>query len=123
MQVILSPASRVYLDMKYAESHDLGLTWMGTTELDRTARLDPPTVIEGLDTAAIAGIEAALWTETLETFDQVSYMLLPRLAAVGEIARTGRLEWDDFAARLPGMAEDWRRRGWAWHRSPGIDWR
>ena len=119
MQVILSPASRVYLDLKYAESHDLGLTWMGTTELDRTARLDPATLIEGLDPP---GVEAALWTETLETFDQLSYMLLPRLAAVGEIAGAGRLDWESFAARLPGMAEEWRRRGWAWHRSPGIAW-
>ncbi|HSO69856.1 MAG TPA: family 20 glycosylhydrolase [Arachnia sp.] len=123
VKVILSPASRVDLDMKYAESHDLGLTWMGTTELDRTARLDPAALIEGLDPAAIAGIEAALWTETLATFEEVSYMLLPRLAAVGEIAGTGRLDWESFADRLPAMAEVWRERGWPWHRSPGIAWR
>lgn len=123
VKVILSPASSVYLDMKYDESHDLGLSWMGTTELVRTAALDPHALIEGLDPAAIAGIEATLWTETLETFDQVSYMLLPRLAAVGEIARTGALDWPSFAARLPALAEDWRQRGWQYHRSPGVGWR
>lgn len=122
VQVILSPASYVYLDMKYRESSELGLTWIGTTELDRTAALEPSRLIDGLDPASIAGVEATLWTETLRTFDDVSYMLLPRLAAVGEIVRHGRLDWDSFAADLPARAAEWERRGWAWHRSPGVTW-
>lgn len=122
VRVILSPASRVYLDMKYNEDTELGLTWMGTTELDRTAQWHPNEVIEGLPPEAIAGVEACIWTETIKTFDELAYMLLPRLAAAADIARHGDIDWNEFAAGLPARARKWQEMGWNWHRSPGIDW-
>lgn len=121
-KVILSPASRVYLDMKYGEDSERGLVWMGHTELADTAALVPEEAIEGLDPRSIVGVEAALWTETLETFEHLSYMLLPRLAAVGEIGQRGRIDWPDFAGRLPQVARTWQERGWPYHRSPGVEW-
>jgi hexosaminidase len=122
VKVILSPASRVYLDMKYDEGTELGTTWMGTTELTRTADWHPHGTIAGLPTEAIAGVEACIWTETMRTFDDLSYMLLPRLAAAADIARYGSIDWEEFAAGLPARAREWRKYGWVWHRSPGIDW-
>lgn len=121
-QVILSPASRVYLDMKYSEDSKRGLVWIGHTELADTAAFVPDEAIEGLDPRHIAGVEAALWTETLETFEHLSYMLLPRLAAVGEIGQRGRVDWLDFIERLPATARFWQECGWPYHRSPGVEW-
>lgn len=122
VRVILSPASRVYLDMKYNDDTELGLTWMGTTELERTADWHPHHVIPGLPAESIAGVEACIWTETIKTFDDLTYMLLPRLAAAADIARHGGIDWVPFAAGLPARAREWRAHGWNWHRSPGVDW-
>lgn len=121
-QVILSPASRVYLDMKYTEESEMGLVWMGHTELTDTAAFVPEELIPDLDPNQIIGIEAAIWTETMETFEDLSYMLLPRLAAVGEIGHRGRVDWTEFASRLPEMAATWTERGWPYHRSPHVSW-
>lgn len=122
VKVILSPASRVYLDMKYNENSELGLTWMGTTELEQSALWRPQELIPGLPSEAIAGVEACVWTETIREFDELSYMLLPRLAASADIAKFGEITWDDFAAGLPARARGWQAKGWNWHRSPGIEW-
>lgn len=122
VNVILSPASRVYLDMKYTDQTELGLTWMGTNELDHAADWDPTTLIPGLPVDSIAGIEATIWTETIRTFDQLSYMLLPRLAAAAEVAWHGTADWAKLRAELPSQARFWDANGWKWHRSPGIDW-
>ena len=122
VKVICSPASRVYLDMKYDESTDLGLTWMGTTELQRSAGWRPEELIADLPPESIAGVEATIWTETITTFDELSYMLLPRLAAVAEVANRGFVDWEDFATRLPDLARTWDERGWRYHRSAGVRW-
>jgi len=47
---------------------------------------DPATVLDGVGEAAIVGVEAALWTETLATLDELETMLFPRLCAVAEVA-------------------------------------
>lgn len=119
-QVILSPASHVYLDMKYDDSSELGLSWIGPVDLRTAAAMEPTKLIDGLDPSAIAGIEAAIWTETISSFEELSYMLLPRLAAVGEIALRGSIEWAAFSQRLAAQTATWAERGWAWHHSPGL---
>ncbi len=122
VKVILSPASRTYLDMKYDETTDRGVTWMGTTELKDSASWYPEAVVPGLPSEAIAGVEAAVWTETLHDLDALTYMLLPRLAAVAEIGLRGSVEWPSFVQWLPELARGWDAAGWRWHRSPGVDW-
>lgn len=122
VNVILSPASRVYLDMKYTNDTELGLTWMGTNELEHAADWRPAELIPGLDPERIAGVEATIWTETIKNFDQLSYMLLPRLAAAAEMAWRSEIDWPTFAGDLPELARYWDAQGWKWHRSPGVDW-
>lgn len=123
VQVILSPASHTYLDMQFGGPADLGLSWIGSPlDLRVCAGFSPRDAIEGLPDSSIAGIEAALWTETITTFDEISYMLLPRLAAIGEIALHGKVDWDSFADRLPRLARTWDQQGWRWHKFPDIDW-
>ncbi|WP_046530224.1 family 20 glycosylhydrolase [Cellulomonas sp. FA1] len=123
-RILLSPGSRVYLDMKYGPDFPLGLEWAGHVELRDAYEWEPATLVDGLPPEAVAGVEAAVWTETLRTLDDLTTMLLPRLAAVAEVAWSdpARRDFDDFTERLAAHGELWDRLGLAWHRSPQGRW-
>lgn len=123
-RILLSPGSRVYLDMKYGPGYPLGLEWAGHVELRDAYDWEPATLVDGLPADAVEGVEAALWTETLRTLDDLTTMLLPRLAAVAEVAWSdpGRRDLDDFTRRLTAHGRFWDRLGLAWHRSPQGRW-
>ncbi|WP_265522631.1 family 20 glycosylhydrolase [Oerskovia flava] len=122
--LLLSPGNRAYLDMKYTAEHPLGLEWAGLVELRDSYDWEPEEVIPGLRAEAIEGVEAAVWTETLTTLDDLFSMLLPRLAAVAEVAWTAadRKDWDDFRARVAAEAVRWRRDGVSYHPTPQVAW-
>ncbi|VEI02237.1 Beta-N-acetylhexosaminidase [Acidipropionibacterium jensenii] len=122
--VLLSPGDRAYLDMKYDPDTALGLTWAGTIELRDALEWDPRQYIPGLDPAAVVGVEAFLWSETLRTRDDLSYMLLPRLAAFSQVATRGSGigQWQEFRSAVGRQAQGWAERGLRWHRSAGVDW-
>ncbi|GIG28195.1 family 20 glycosylhydrolase [Cellulomonas marina] len=122
--VVLSPASRVYLDMKYDAATRLGLEWAGHVPLAQAYDWEPLAVVPGLDPARVLGVEAALWSETTRSLDDVTELLLPRLAAVAEVAWSApdRRDPDDFLRRVVGLAPGWDRAGLRWHRAAGAQW-
>lgn len=123
-RLLLSPASRVYLDMKYRPGFELGLQWAGYTELRDAYEWEPAGVVPEVREQDVVGVEAAVFTETLATRSDLLVMLLPRLAAVAEVAwtpRSGR-HWPGFADRVAALARVWERDGLVWHRSPGVEW-
>ncbi len=122
-RVLMSPADHAYLDMQYVPGHPLGQDWAGYVELRDAYEWDPAATIPGLDPAAVIGVEAAIWTETLRTRDDVTSMLLPRLAAVAEVAWSSSVGWESFRDRVAPHAAAWDRAGLAWHASPQVDWR
>ncbi|NUS04923.1 MAG: family 20 glycosylhydrolase, partial [Nonomuraea sp.] len=72
----------------------------------------PESLVAGLD-VVIAGVEAAIWSETITDFDDLAFLLLPRLPAAAERAWTReRTGWEDHRARLAPHAETWRTTGW-----------
>ena len=91
--LIMSPAPHAYLDQKYDESTELGLTWAGAVEVRDAYEWDPSSVIEG---AAVLGVEAALWSETTETMADVESLVFPRLPAVAEVGWSATHDWEDF---------------------------
>lgn len=121
---VMSPGNHAYLDMQYVPEHPLGLHWAGYVELRDSYEWDPTTVIDGLPADAVEGVEAAVWTETITTRDELFSMLLPRLGAVAEVAWTApdRKDWDAFRARVAAQAPAWRDGGWAFHPTPQVDW-
>lgn len=123
-QLLMSPGSKAYLDMQYHEDFPLGLHWAGYVSLRDSYDWEPTTLIEGLPAQAVIGVEAAVWTETLRTLDDLTTMLLPRLAAVAEVAWTDgdRRDWDDFAGRVAAQAGDWRARGIVFHPAEPVEW-
>ena len=102
LKVIMSPANRAYLDMKYDPSTRLGLTWAGYTNVRDAYQWEPTREIAGVGASAVLGVEAALWSETVQSMADAEYLAFPRLIGIAEIAwspRRGR-SWRDFRVRL-----------------------
>lgn len=123
-KLVMSPADRAYLDMKYTPEHPLGLQWAGCVELRDSYDWDPATLIEGLPESAVEGVSAAIWTETMLNSEHLFSMLLPRLAAVAETAwsQPGNKDWESFRSRVAVEAATWRRDGTTYHPTPQVDW-
>jgi hexosaminidase len=126
MKVVMSPANRVYLDMKYAPGvpPDLGLTWAGTVEVMRSYDWNPGAHLTGVTDENVIGVEAPLWTETIEDIKDAEMMSFPRLPGVGEIGWTpqeGRV-WTEYLARLANQARRWAVMDINYYRSPQVDW-
>ncbi|MFD7660775.1 family 20 glycosylhydrolase [Actinosynnema sp. NPDC059797] len=71
-----------------------------------------PTTLPELAGARLAGVEAAIWCETVDSFDDLAFLLLPRLAGVAEKAWTRQVtDWPDHTARLGRHADTWNAMG------------
>ncbi|MET0423141.1 MAG: beta-N-acetylhexosaminidase [Actinoplanes sp.] len=123
-QVIMSPADRSYLDMKYDESSPLGLDWAGVVGVERSYDWDPADRLPGVGEESLLGVEAPLWSETLRSLADVQYQAFPRLVAIAEIAWSPRAarDWSSFRDRLAAHGPRWTAEGVNFHRSPEIDW-
>jgi hexosaminidase len=123
-QLIMSPADKVYFDMKYDASTPLGQEWAGYVEVRDAYDWDPATLVDAVGEDAILGVEAPVWTETLRTLHDVETMLFPRVCAVAEVAWTPQdvRDWDDFRARVAKQAPRWETAGVPYTRSPQIAW-
>jgi hexosaminidase len=124
VKFILSPADRVYLDMKYDKTTALGLDWAALIEVRDAYDWDPATLSEGIPESAILGVEAPLWSETVTNMRDVEFLVFPRIAAAAEIGWTpaaGRT-WDDFRARVALQDPRWTALGINFYRSRQIPW-
>ena len=114
--VILSNVTNFYMDMGYSwHQNEQGLHWGGKVdEIDAWSGLpaniyaSARTAVDGtpinITTAGdgkiklekpenIIGIQAQLWGETLRSFDEVQYLLLPKMMGVSERAWNAIPEW------------------------------
>jgi len=123
-RVLLSPASKIYLDMRYDADSPIGLEWAGHVEVRDAYEWEPLDVLPGVPADRVVGIEAGLWTETVRTAEDLFWLLLPRLVAVAEVAWSAqqRRDWDGFARRLAGQPRLWAEAGLRWYRSPQVPW-
>jgi hexosaminidase len=124
VKVIVSLASKVYLDMKYNDETPLGLDWAGNVTIKDAYNWDPATLLEDLSEDNILGVEAALWTETIETMDEIEFMVFPRLVGVGEIgwSPVGDRDWDEYRLRLANHSPRLDALGVNFYRSPLVPW-
>jgi len=74
--------------------------------------------------AQVAGVEAAIWAETISGFDDLSFLLLPRLAGVAHRAwsepRLGG--WAGHRDRLARHGRLWAQDGLTYFRASTVDW-
>ncbi|GAA3498256.1 beta-N-acetylhexosaminidase [Streptomyces prasinosporus] len=122
--LILSPADRTYLDMKYDADTPLGLSWAGHVEVRRSYDWDPGAYLPGVPASAVRGVEAPLWTETLENSAHLEYMAFPRLPGVAELgwSPAATHDWEGYRVRLAAQAPRWDALGIGYHRSPQVPW-
>ena len=125
MKVILSPASKVYMDMKYDSLTVLGQNWAGYIEAQDAYDWDPAYKLAGISENNILGLEAALWTETIQTMADIEYMIFPRLPGYAEVAWTqqARRTWDDYRIRLAEHGTRWAAAGINFYKSPEVPWK
>ncbi|MFF7449120.1 MULTISPECIES: family 20 glycosylhydrolase [unclassified Streptomyces] len=122
--IVLSPADRVYLDMKYTADTPLGLDWAGLVEVRRAYDWDPGDYLPGVPDEAIRGVEAPMWTETLTTSDDLEYMAFPRLAGAAELgwSPAATHDWERYKVRLAAQGPRWEALGINYYRSPQVPW-
>jgi len=122
--LILSPADRVYLDMKYTEDTPLGQDWAGLVEVKRSYDWDPGNYLAGAPASAIRGVEAPLWSETIVTDANIDYMTFPRLPGVAELGWSPESthDWDAYKVRLAAQGPRWDALGIGYYRSPQVPW-
>jgi hexosaminidase len=123
-KLLLSPASKAYLDMKYTPSTELGLDWAGYVDLRTSYDWDPVTYLQGVPEQAVVGVEAPLWSETVQNITAAQYMIVPRLPAIAEVAWTpaSAKNWDSFRSRIAAHAPRWRFLGVNYYPSPEVAW-
>jgi hexosaminidase len=132
--VIVSPLSHCYLDVPYAEPS------ADPAQADRQGRVGlrlyaPKTVAESFEwepgealgpgrAAQVAGIEAAIWAETISGFDDLSFLLLPRLTGVAAKAWSApqAANWASHRDRLARHGRLWEQDNLTYFRASTVDW-
>jgi hexosaminidase len=124
-KVIMSPAAHAYLDMKYDASTPIGLSWAGYTSVRDAYAWEPVREAAGVGASDLLGVEAPLWSETVQSMADAEYLAFPRLIGIAEIGWSpmrGR-SWADYRTRLGAQGPSLRSLGVNFYRSPEVPWR
>jgi hexosaminidase len=123
-KILMSPARKAYLDIKYDKSTKLGLNWAGYIEVDVGYNWDPATFAPGIGKENIIGIEAPLWSETVTTIDEIEYMVFPRLPGYAEIGWTpsASRNWEEYRERLGKHGERFKAMDIDFYPSTLVPW-
>jgi hexosaminidase len=124
VKLVMSPASKAYLDMKYTPETPLGLHWAGYVEVQDSYSWDPVTFVNGISESDVLGVEGPVWSETLQDIHDIEFMAFPRIAGLAEIGwspRQGR-SWDEYKTRLAAQGPRWNVMGINYYRSPQVPW-
>ncbi|MGD3110340.1 beta-N-acetylhexosaminidase [Streptomyces sp. YGL11-2] len=123
-RLVLSPADRAYLDMKYDKDTPLGLNWAGYVNVRRAYDWDPGGYLKDAPPASVLGVEGSLWSETLTTSANIEYMAFPRLPGIAELgwspSRTH--DWDAYKVRLAAQGPRWDAQGIDYYRAAEVPW-
>lgn len=104
-RAIMAPSTYCYLDYYQSEDRENEpLAWGGHLPLEKVYSFNPFEGLSESEKEYILGVQGNLWTEYIPEIKQAQYMLLPRLAALCEVAWTSeRGGYDDFIERLPAL--------------------
>lgn len=110
---VLAFSDQLYFDLTYTpDQQELGQYW-ATSYADTHAALTSASsatmaIAQTTLPQNIVGVEGALWSENLVTFDDLMYMANPKMAGLAEAAwsassitnQSGRVDWQSLTARL-----------------------
>ncbi len=122
MKIILSPANKSYLDMKYDSLSKFGLSWAGYIPVDTAYIWNPESY---LPKESILGIEAPLWTETASNIEELEYLAFPRAIGYSELGWTTEenRDWENYKVRLANQTPYLDRMNIKYYPSSLIDWK
>jgi hexosaminidase len=119
-EIISSPSQHAYLDMKYDADTPVGTIWAGFTDLRDAYEWDP--IPPGVDAGSVLGVEAPLWTETVETEADLQLLMFPRVLGHAELGWSEDVGWDGYRVRLAAHGERLTRRSIVFHAGTEVDW-
>ena len=124
-RLVLAPAEHAYLDMRYDPDFPHGLAWTGDVGVPRAYAWDPATLLPDVPAAAVAGVLAPVWTETLSDLATVELMVFPRLAGVAQLGWSPRRSHDleRYLVQLAAQGPRWEAAGVTFHHAPEVAWR
>jgi hexosaminidase len=122
-KIILSPADKTYLDMKYDSASPLGLDWAALISVKDSYDWEPGSYVDGLEESDILGIEAPLWAETLSTMKDIEYMAFPRLIGLAELAWSSKgHNWEEYKRRLAAHGKRMQAMDINFFKSSDVEW-
>jgi hexosaminidase len=134
-RIIVSPARSAYLDFPYKETgadpaqeadrQRLGLSFYPRTSIEESWNWNPSTFNPLIKEPHIAGVEAVIWCETIESLSDLQFLLLPRLSGIAEKGWSSgeATGWDIYKKRLAGQSPIWKKAGWNYFKSSLIEWK
>src|SRR5262249_26023171 len=66
-KLAMAPGTHAYLAQQYVQGFPLGLHWAGFIPVSKAYDWDPVTILPGIAPAAVLGVEAPLWAETIHS--------------------------------------------------------
>jgi hexosaminidase len=124
IKILMSPAKKAYIDMKYHANTKIGLAWAGYTDVDDAYNWNLATHIKGINKENIIGIEAPLWTETVKNIKDIEYMAFPRIPGYAEIGwsqEAGR-NWHEYKIRLGKHGKRMKAMDINFYKSSKVPW-
>ena len=118
-QAILSPNTSCYFD--YYQTQEIEgepLALGGCTTVEKVYSFYPlPDQLADSVKSYILGVQANIWTEYIKTFEHVEYMVLPRLAALSEVAWShAPKDYQGFLSRLVRLVNYYDQAGYNYGR-------
>jgi len=112
--VILCPRIPLYFDFVQDVSHKSGRKWQGKfAPLESVYNFPSDKFTNSISIASplIKGIQANLWSETMDTPARLEFMTFPRLSALAEAAWTveGRKNLSSFLERMTTMKQIYQK--------------
>ncbi|MFY7742008.1 MAG: family 20 glycosylhydrolase [Flavobacterium sp.] len=111
--VVMSPGSHCYFDHYQGEPANEPLAFGGYTTLEKVYSYNPiPTELTEAESAYILGAQANLWTEYIDTINQVEYMLFPRITAIAEVVwgTSNPENYKAFEDRVVHHMKGWKQK-------------
>ena len=106
-EVVLSPRRPLYFDFVQDDAHQVWRRWDGFNDLEQVYKFP------GHDSPQVLGMQASMWTETVQTEERADFMIFPRLTAIAEAAWTNdaNKDYEQYKQRLKAMLERYDLQG------------
>jgi hexosaminidase len=101
--VIMTPTSHCYFDYYQSDNENEPLAIGGYLPLEKVYGFNPiPEGLTAKESQYILGAQGNIWTEYMQTENQVEYMAFPRMIAMSEVvwSTQNNKNYEDFVSRL-----------------------